>query len=418
MSEKDSSEGEKFSTRIINQRFNKKDIHGAIRMPVYRNAAFEFSDSESIAAAFQYKEEIASHTYSRITNPTVENLEQKIQAASGADNVMLLASGMAAISNTFMALAYAGSNIVASPHLFGNTFSFLKFTLADFGVEVRFVDTNNMEEVTSAIDSNTCAFFCELITNPHMEIADLQVISQIAHQRHVPVIVDTTVVPWCGFDARKWGVDIEVVSTTKYISGGATGIGGAILDYGTFNWSYNKRLSKTPYTDSISQFAFKLKREIMRNLGACMDPDTASMQALGMETLQLRFEKMADSAYRLAQFLEGVPDVKKVNYPKLENSPYKKISDKFFNGNPGAMLTFNLESREDCFRFMDKLQIIRRATNLFDNKSLIIHPESTIYGTFSSDMKQFMGIEDTLLRLSVGLEDVVDLQKDILQALN
>jgi O-acetylhomoserine (thiol)-lyase len=418
MSEKDSSDGEKFSTRIINQRFNKKDIHGAIRMPVYRNAAFEFSDSESIAAAFQYKEEIASHTYSRITNPTVENLEQKIQAASGADNVMVLASGMAAISNTFMALAYAGSNIVASPHLFGNTFSFFKFTLADFGVEVRFVDTNDIEEVASAIDNNTCAFFCELITNPHMEIADLEAISRIAHQRHVPVIVDTTVVPWCGFDARKWGVDIEVVSTTKYISGGATGIGGAILDYGTFNWSYSKRLAKAPYTDSVSQFAFKLKREIMRNMGACMDPDTASMQVLGMETLQLRFEKMAGSAYRLAQFLESQPDVKKVNYPKLENSPYKKISDRFFNGNPGAMLTFNLGSREDCFRFMDKLQVIRRATNLFDNKTLIIHPESTIYGTFSPDMKQFMGIEDTLLRLSVGLEDVADLEKDILQALS
>ncbi len=215
-------QGEQFSTRIISEKFNKKDVHGAISMPIYRNAAFEFPpDSESIAAAFQNRETVASHTYSRITNPTVENLERKIKTASGVDNVQMVASGMAAISNTFFTIAYAGSNIVTSPHLFGNTFSFFKFTLAAFGVEVRFVNTDNQEEIASAIDENTCAFFCELITNPHLEVADLPPrISKILKKRNVPMIVDTTVVPWCGFDARKAGVDIEVVSTTKYVSGG------------------------------------------------------------------------------------------------------------------------------------------------------------------------------------------------------
>jgi len=409
-------QSEQFSTRIINEEFNKKDIHGAITMPVYRNAAFEFPDSESIAAAFQYKEEIASHTYSRITNPTVENLERKIKAASGADNVQMVASGMAAISNTFFTIAYAGSNIVTSPHLFGNTFSFFKFTLASFGVEVRFVNTDDLEEIASAIDENTCAFFCELITNPHLEVADLPEISKILKERNIPMIVDTTIVPWCGFDARNAGVDIEVVSTTKYISGGATSIGGAILDYGSFDWQHNKRLTTAPKNDTMSQFSFKLKREIARNIGATMDPDTAYQQALGMETLQLRFEKMSSSAYQLAQFLSEQEQVVKVGYTKLNTSPYKKISDKLFSGNPGAMLTFNLRNREACFRFMDKLQIVRRATNLFDNKSLIIHPESTIYGTFSQEMKGIMGIEDNLLRLSVGLEDFTDLRNDILQA--
>ena len=416
MSEKNKSEAG-FSTRVINQRFNKEDAHGAISMPVYRNAAFEFADSGSIAAAFQYTEEVPSHTYSRITNPTVENLEQKIKAASGADNVMVVASGMAAISNTFMALAYAGSNIVASPHLFGNTFSFLKFTLSSFGVEVRFVDTNNIEEITSAIDDDTCAFFCELITNPHMEIADLEQISKIMKQRRIPMIVDTTIVPWCGFEAPRFGIDIEIVSTTKYVSGGATSIGGAILDYGTFNWACNKRLAGVSRTDDMSQFSFKLKREIIRNMGACMNPDTAAMQALGMESLQLRFEKASSSAYQLALFLEKQDKVKKVNYTKLDSSPYKKISDKMFKGNPGAMLTFNLESKEACYRFMDKLKVIRRATNLFDNKTLIIHPESTIYGTFSPELKKIMNIEDNLLRLSVGLEDMEDLKMDLLSAL-
>lgn len=412
------SRNDKFSTRVISEKFNKKDVHGAISMPIYRNAAFEFADSESIAAAFQYKEDIASHTYTRITNPSVENLERKIKAASGAENIMMLASGMAAISNTFMTIAYAGSNIITSPHLFGNTFALFKFTLAAFGVEVRFVNTDNIDEIASAIDENTCAFFCELITNPHMEIADLPEISKLLKARNVPMIVDTTIIPWCGFDAKKAGVDLEVLSTTKYISGGATSIGGAILDYGTFDWTYNERLKAVAKTDKMSQFSFKLKREIARNMGAAMDPETAYLQALGMETLQLRYERMSASAYQLAQFLPSLPKVVKANYTKSDSSPYKEISDKLFIGNPGAMLTFSLESKEVCYAFMDKLQIIRRATNLFDNKTLIIHPESTIYGTFTPEMKKIMGIEDNLMRLSVGLEDVEDLKRDIIQALS
>ena len=275
-----------------------------------------------------------------------------------------------------------------------------------------------MSEVISAIDENTCAFFCELITNPHLEIADLPEISKVLKVRNVPMIVDTTIIPWCGFDARKAGVDIEVVSTTKYISGGATTIGGAILDYGTFNWAQNKRLAIVAHQDGISRFSFKLKREIARNIGAAMDPEASYLQALGMESLQLRYERMSASAYELAQFLAGRKEVVKVGYPKLESSPYKKISDTLFRGNPGAMLTFSLESKETCYKFMDRLQVIRRATNLFDNKTLIIHPESTIYGTFSPELKVVMGIEDNLMRLSVGLEDVSDLQADIIQALN
>lgn len=409
---------QKFTTRIISQAYSHADTHGAITMPIYRNAAFEFSNSDSIAQAFQNKEETPSHLYSRITNPTVENLENKIKTASGAKNVMMVSSGMAAISNTFMAIAYAGSNIVASPHLFGNTFSFLQFSLADFGVEVRFVDTNNLSEIEKAIDNNTCAFFCELITNPHMEVADLPAISKILRRKNIPMIVDTTIIPWCGFNPREAGIDIEVVSTTKYISGGATSIGGAILDYETFDWCNNKRLSKVAPHPKFSPFMFKIKRETARNFGACMDADTAYLQSLGMETLELRYSKMSASAYELATFLSKKSKVKKVSYTKLDNSPYRAISDKLFSGNPGAMLTFNLESEQTCYQFMDHLKLIRRATNLFDNKSLIIHPHSTIYGTFTNELKSIMGIEDNLLRLSVGLEDIDDLKEDIQSALS
>lgn len=400
-----------FSTKANNCKFTKPDVYGAIAMPIYRNAAFEFSDSETIAAAFQYRTDL--HTYTRISNPTISNLENKIKDVSGAENVMALASGMAAISNTFLTLAYAGSNIVSSPHLFGNTFSFLKSTLSDFGVEVRFVNTNNLKEIEDAIDQNTCAFFAEIITNPHMEVSNLPEISKILRVHNIPMIIDTTIVPWCGFDAHKAGIDIEVVSTTKYISGGATSLGGVIVDYGTYDGKNNHKLSQLPKPKGMSRFTFKLRAEIARNMGAAMAPDNAYLQSLGMESLELRYERMSQTAFNLAKYLSTHPKVKEVNYPKLDSSPYKQISDSLFWGNPGAMFTIKLESKEACYVFMDRLKIVRRATNLFDNKSLVIHPESTIYGTFSAEMKKMMGIENNLIRFSIGLEDYQDLKQDI-----
>ncbi|MCL1942295.1 MAG: PLP-dependent transferase [Candidatus Azobacteroides sp.] len=400
-----------FSTRIINAGFEKPDVYGAINQPVYRNASFEFPDSETIAAAFQHRADL--HTYSRISNPTVANFEKKIKAASGAENVIALASGMAAISNTFWAVTCAGSNIIASPHLFGNTFSFLKSTLSSFGVEVRFVDVDDLQQIAAAIDDNTCAFFAEIITNPHLEVADLPEISKILKNKNIPMIIDTTVIPWCGFDAKKAGIDVEVISTTKYISGGATSIGGAIVDYGIYDWKANQKLGILPKPKGMSRFTFKLRSEIVRNLGACMSPDTAYLQSLGMESLQLRYEQMSRTAYGLALYLSEHPKVVNVNYPKLDCSPYKAVSEKLFKGNPGAMFTISLKSKPDCYKFMDALKIIRRATNLFDNKTLVIHPESTIFGTFPPEIKKFMGVEDNLVRFSVGLEDIEDLKQDI-----
>ncbi len=404
-----------FSTRIIGTDFEKPDAHGAIALPVYRNAAFEFPDSEAIAAAF--RGETGKHTYSRISNPSVANFEQKVRTASGAESAVALSSGMAAITNTFFAIATAGSNIVSSPHLFGNTFSFFKSTLEAFGVEVRFVDTDDLRQIESAIDANTCAFFAELVTNPHLEVADLPAISNILRAKGVPMIVDTTLVPWCAFDAKKVGVDIEIVSTTKYISGGATSTGGVIVDYGTFDWTKNKKLAAMPQPKGISRFTAKLRSEIVRNFGAVMTPDVAAMQTLGLETLQVRYDRMSATAAELARHFAGHHKIARVNYPTLKTSPYKAVSDALFSGHPGAMFTVELGSKADCFRFMDALKIFRRATNLFDNKSLVIHPESTIYCTFTPEMKRTAGIEDTLIRFSVGLESVEDLKNDIENAL-
>ena len=405
-----------FSTRIIDAGLSKPDAHGAIALPVYRNVAFEFADSEAIAAAF--RGETGEHTYSRISNPSVTNFEQKIKAASGAGSVIALSSGMAAITNTFFAIASAGSNIVSSPHLFGNTFSFFRSTLAAFGVEVRFVDTDDPSQIAAAVDENTCAFFAELVTNPHLEVADLPTISKILRTKGVPMIIDTTIIPWCAFDARAAGVDVEVVSTTKYISGGATSTGGVIVDYGTFDWTRNKRLAAMAEPPAgISRFAHKLRSEIVRNLGTVMTPETAAMQTLGLETLQVRYERMSATAAGLARHFSAHPKVVRACYPSLSSSPYKVVSDALFAGNPGAMFTLSLASKAECFRFMDALRVFRRATNLFDNKSLAIHPESTIYATFTPEMKRTAGIEETLIRFSAGLEEVEDLIGDIENAL-
>lgn len=405
-----------FSTNIINTEFQKPDIHGSITFPIYRNTAFEFAGAEEIEAAF--RGEIPAHTYARISNPTVTNFEQKIQAASGAKSVIALASGMAAISHTFMTIAYAGCNIVASPRLFGNTFSFFKSTLSAFGVEIRFVDTNNLEEISAALDENTCGFFAELLTNPHMELADFPAISKILKAKNIPMIIDTTLIPWCAFDAKKAGIDIEVVSTTKYISGGATGLGGVIVDYGSFDWTKNAKLAVMPEPKNVSRFTQKIRSEIMRNLGATMSPDTAYLQSLGLETLQVRYEHMSRTAYELAKHFAKHPKITRVGYTQLESSPYKILSDKLFSGNPGAMFTLCLASKKDCYSFMNALKVIRRATNLFDNKTLAIHPESTIYSSFTPEMKKTAGIDDTLIRFSVGLENIEDLKNDIAQALS
>jgi O-acetylhomoserine (thiol)-lyase len=405
-----------FTTKITGTDFARPDAHGALALPVYRNAAFEFPDSETIAAAF--RGETGRHTYSRISNPSVANFERKVKAASGGESVVALSSGMAAITNTFLAIASPGSNVVTSPHLFGNTFSFFTGILAAFGVEVRFVDTDDVEQIASAVDRNTCAFFVELISNPHMEVADLPAISEIVHRKGVPVIVDTTIVPWCAFDAGRRGVDVEVVSTTKYISGGATSTGGVIVDHGTFEWSRNPRLAAMAEPPAgTSRFAAKLRGEIVRNLGAVMTPDAAAMQTLGLETLQVRYERMSSSAALLARHFSTHPKIVATGYPSLPSSPYKAISERLFTGDPGAMFTVSLATKADCFRFMDALGIFHRATNLFDNRSLVIHPESTIYCSFTPEAKRTAGIADNLVRLSVGLEDAEDLKADIEQAL-
>lgn len=404
-----------FEARVLHTPYEKPDAYNALSMPVYNTAAYEFDTAEAMEAAFCGN--TSDHAYSRITNPTVQYFEDRVRAITGAMSVTALNSGMAAICNTLMTIGRANANIVTSPHLFGNTFSLLKNTLAAFGMEARFCDLTNPDEVRANIDCNTCALFLEVITNPQLEVADLKLLSSIGKEAGIPLIADTTIVPFSVFHGKEYGIDIEIISSTKYISGGATSIGGLILDNGTFDWSHFITLKHWYEQFGERAFTARLRKEIHRNLGAYMTPQVAYMQTLGLETMQVRFDRQGTTCLELAGRLQTLDGIVSVNYTGLKDNPYYKLSTAQFGKYPGAMLTFDLVSREACFAFMNRLKLIRRATNLFDNKTLAIHPASTIYGSFTEELRHSMDISQQTIRLSVGLESVDDLYNDIRQAL-
>lgn len=389
----------KRQTQAIHVPYVRRDAFDALSMPVYHSVAYEFDDAQTMSDAFAGK--IDAPDYGRCENPTTRYFEERIKAVTGASAVIALNSGMAAICNVMMALAAQGKNIVTSRHLFGNSFSLFTTTLARFGVETRLGDLTDEAEVERLVDENTCCIFLEVLTNPQMEVADLRVLSRVAHRHGVPLVADTTAIPFTQFCSKALGVDIEVVSSTKYVSGGATSLGGVVIDYGT-----------------VEGFADRMKNELLFNVGAYMPADTAYLQTLGLETLEARYRMQSANALELARRLTTLPQVKEVNYVGLEDNPYHELARAQFGPTAGAMVCIDLESEEACYRFVNSLKLIHRATNLFDNRTLAIHPWSTIFVSFSEEQKREMDLRETTIRLSIGLEDVEDLFADINQALN
>ena len=375
----------------------------ALSMPVYYTAAFEFESAKAMGDAFCGRSMAPS--YARIANPTVTYLEERVRQLTGATSVTALNTGMAAIHYALTAVSAAGLNIVASKHLFGNSVSLLRDTLGTFGVEVRFADFTNPDEVAALINDKTCALFFEIITNPQLFVADIRKLADIAHQAGVPLIADTTIVPFSTFHAVDFGVDIEVVSST---------------DYGKFDWSQSPSPALQARTKRVGKklaFTARVKTELVTNLGALMTPQAAYMETLGLDTLDIRFRRQAETTIWLAKQCQQLPEIKRVNYTGLEDNPFYELSKEQFGPLPGAVFTIDLESKEAAWAFIDKLQVIRRATNLFDRKSLAIHPASTIFGLFTPEQCAAMSVPDTTIRLSIGLEAGEDLLEDIKQSL-
>jgi len=407
-----------YETKILTTKYQKPDAYGALSMPVYYTAAFEFESAKAMGDAFCGRS--LAPSYARIANPTVTYLEERVRQLTEAQSVTALNTGMAAIHYALTAVSAAGLNIVASKHLFGNSVSLLRDTLGAFGVEVRFADFTRPEEVAALIDRKTCALFFEIITNPQLFVADIRRLAGIAHAAGVPLIADTTIVPFSTFHADRFGVDVEVVSSTKYISGGGTGLGGLLIDYGRFDWS----LSPSPVLQARVKrvgkrmaFTARVKTELITNLGALMTPQAAYMETLGLDTLDIRFHRQAETTLWLARQCLELPEIKRVNYTGLEDNPFHELSTSQFGPLPGAVFTIDLASKEAAWAFIDRLQVIRRATNLFDRKSLAIHPASTIFGLFTPEQCAEMSVPDTTVRLSIGLEAREDLLEDIKQSL-
>lgn len=404
-----------FTTRSLNVPFPKADPHRALDMPIYESIAFDFASAEDMTANF--KGELPAHVYSRTSNPTVEYFELKMKTLTGAQHALALASGMAAISNAVLALCKAGDNIISGSHLFGHSYALFAQSLANYGLETRFVDTTRVDQVEALIDENTRLIYFETVTNPQLEIADIEALAAVANKHGLVLIADSTLTPPVVFNSKSLGVHIEVMSTTKFISGGATSFGGIILDNGNYDWSQNPNLAASFAKFGTDTFVARLRKNYYRNTGGSMTAHTAHYQIMGLDILELRLERAWSNCMTLGAFLENHPKVKKVTYPGLTNSAGYQQAMKQFCGKPGSIMTFDLESEEACFRFMNKLQIIRRATNLNDNNSLIIHPYSTIYVEFPSEQRLEAGIRPTMMRLSVGIEAPSDLKADIEQAL-
>ena len=388
----------KKQTIAIDKSFVRPDAYGSLAVPIYTNVSFEFDDAAAMADAFTGRTKAPD--YARVENPTVTNLENRVRELTGAAHVTGYNSGMAAISNALFAVAAQGKNIVTSRHLFGNTLALVTTTLMPFGVKPRLRDLTNLEQVEAAIDGNTCCVYLEIVTNPQLEVADLKSIAEIAHGKGVPVIADSTVIPFTETNLKSLGVDIEVLSSTKYLSGGGTSLGGLVIDYGTFP-EINKRI----------------KGDLLFNIGAYMNPYSAYQQTLGLETLDVRYKRQAANAQHVAEGLVDIDGIERVTYIGLKDNPFYELARKQFGPTSGAMIAIDLASKEACYEFINRLKLIHRATNLFDNRTLAIHPASTIFGLFPDRQLEQMDVRQTTIRLSIGLEDPDDILDDIRQAL-
>jgi len=404
----------KFATKALHSKPSHKDTYGAMRFPIYQTSAFEFEKAEDLEAVF--KGQKMGHVYTRSSNPTIEELESKVKTISGALGVIATATGMAAIANTLFALIKSGDNILTTRYLFGNTLSLFQTLLRDFDVEVRYVDINNVEAIQEAIDAKTRLLFCESVSNPQLIVPDFVAIKQMLLEYQIPLIVDTTMTPWNIFDAKKYGVDVEIISATKYLSGGGHVLGGLIVDNGTFNWQNHVTLEHYYTKFGPNAFIARLRKETFRNLGASLSPQSAYLLSLGLETLDLRVKRSCSNALAIAKHLLTKKEVLSADYPLLSSSyAYANASRQFSGG--GAVVTFSLANKEKAYHFLNHLNIICRGTNIQDNKSLAIAPYHTIYAEYSDEQKASYVLNEGMIRLSVGIEDLEDLIEDIDQAL-
>ena len=397
-------------------------------VPIYQTTSFVFEDTQEGAELFALQK--AGNIYTRITNPTTSAFEERIAALEGGVGALATASGMAALTYTILGLAHAGDHVVAASTIYGGTFNLLKETLPRYGITTTFVDIDNLEEVEAAIKDNTKLVLIETLGNPVINIPDIEKIAEIAHKHQIPLVADNTFATPYLINVFSHGVDIAVHSATKFIGGHGTTIGGVIVDSGKFDWAasgkFPQLVEEDPsyhnisYTRDVGAAAFIVaaRVQLLRDMGAALSPFNSFLLLQGLETLSLRVERHVQNAEKIVDFLVNHPKVEKVNYPKLPESPYHALAEKYLPKGVGSIFTFHVKGGEaEARKVIDNLEIFSNLANVADAKSLVVHPATTTHAQLSDSDLEAAGVTKNQIRLSIGLENVDDLIEDLRLAL-
>lgn len=399
-------------------------------VPVYRTASYVFKSAEHAANLFALKE--LGNIYTRLMNPTTDVLEQRVAALDGGAAGLALASGTSAIFYAIINICQAGDEVVSAKNLYGGTYTMFNDILPQFGIKVHLVDGTRPEAFAAAITPKTKALFCETVTNPGLEVSDIQAIAEVAHAHGLPLMVDSTFTTPYLQRPIEFGADIVIHSLTKWLGGHNAGIGGLVVDSGKFDWKSDKfPLMTQPEAsyhgvrwaydlpDFLAPVAYAIRMRVipLRNLGACISPDNAWQFLQGIETLPLRMDRHCENALKIAEFLQSHPQVEWVRHPALAGDPAQEMAKKYLGGKGGSMVVFGVKGGAEAGRkFIESLKLFSHLANVGDAKSLAIHPASTTHSQLTAEQQQAAGIPPEMVRLSVGLETAADLMEDLDQA--
>jgi len=417
----------KFETKQVHSGAAPDPVTNARATPIYKTTSYVFNNAEHAKNLFALAE--FGNIYTRIQNPTQDVVEQRVAALEGGTAALLLASGQSATTYAVLNIAQAGDHIVSSSSIYGGTYNLFKYTLAKLGIETTFVeDQDDAEAWAAAIRPNTKLLFAETIGNPRINILDIRLVADVAHEHSIPLIVDNTIATPYLIRPLEHGADIVVHSATKFLGGHGTVIGGVIVDGGKFAWS--KNVDKFPgltepdpsyhgasYTtvlgDAIA-YVIKARVQLLRDLGASISPDSAFHLIQGIETLSLRIERHVQNAHAVAVWLESHDDIASVNYSALPSSPWFEAGKKYAPLGVGGVLSFELKGGVDAGRaLVDNVSLFSHVANIGDVRSLIIHPASTTHSQLTPEQQLTAGVTPGLVRLSVGIENIDDIKADL-----
>lgn len=397
-------------------------------LPIYQSTTYKYDSADNLGELFDLK--AAGHMYTRISNPTVEYVEKKIAALEGGSGAMLTSSGQAAIMLAIMNITSAGQNIISASAIYGGTVNLFAVTMKRLGIDVRFV-TSDMtdEQIEALIDENTRMVYGETIANPALEMFDIERFANIAHKHGLPLMVDNTFATPILCRPFEFGADIVVHSTTKYMDGHATVVGGVVVDGGKFDWEKGGKYPELSepdesyhgvvYTKSFGNAAFisKARCQLMRDMGATPQPMAAFLLNLGLETLALRIRKHSENAMKVAEFLEKNENVLWVNYPGLESSDQHALAVKYLDGGCSGVISFGIKGgRAAAMKFLDSLKLAAIVVHVADARTSALHPASTTHRQLTDEQLIGAGVKPEMIRLSVGIEDVEDIIADLVQA--